>query len=372
MRQVYGTAALGLALALSASCASAQNHYSGAWDAGGIEHLEYALYDVYDMPIMDRPYYIDPEEMPVIYLLAREAGVSPEVVIALREQGWSWLDITTHLRVDPYVYVRHLPYDHGYWGWQRGRSYRYLTDRHIIDYVNLYFWATYHRRPYHQVIVIRQRIPTWHYYVVYHSPRIVVRAPPPPRYNPPRRSEVGRRGETDRRAQPRDEARRTVPPANVARPPVNREAETPRRTVDVRDLPTRGNAGAPTQTRTPDRASIPVRTPPQGDDARRAPQQRPTQVTPPTRPAPQATRPAPQATRPTPQATRPAPQATRPAPEARRPAPAASRPAAQPTRPAAERRPSSGSSARDAAASRARDTRSSSSDARPPRRGSGD
>jgi hypothetical protein len=402
MSKVYGLLAVGLAMATSVGCASAQSQYGTAWEGDGIDHLHDALYDVYGLPVEYAPGYIDPDELPVVYLLAREAGVSPDVVIALRQQGWSWLDITHHLRVDPYVYVRHLPYSSGYWGWQRGRPYRYLTDRHIIDYVNLFFWATYHRRPVTQIIVIRQRVPTWRYYVVYHAPRIVYRSYTP-RYVPysTRRWETDRNAppQGDRRAQPRDATPRTPPPAHLTRPPAGREGQTPARVVERRDLPT-GEARQPA-TRTPERANLPTptRAAPQ---SRAVPQERPVQATPPSRPAqatrptpqatrptqqatrptpqatrptPQATRPTPQATRPTPQATRPTPQATRPTPQATRPTPRATRPTPQATRPAQAARPNrpaaqssrpaaqssgpaaqrpSGTSAREAASSRAR------------------
>jgi hypothetical protein len=136
------------------------------------EYDEYgaAVSEYYGMPMERVPRWIDPDELPLVYLLAREAGVSPQIVIALREQGWSWVDITYELGVDPYLYVERLPYSTGYWRRYSHWELRYLTDRHIIDYVNLIFWADYHRRPVTQVIVIRQRVPSWRHYVRYYTP----------------------------------------------------------------------------------------------------------------------------------------------------------------------------------------------------------
>jgi hypothetical protein len=170
------------------------------------EYDEYgvAVSEYYDMPLERVPRWIDPDELPLVYLLAREAGVSPQIVIALREQGWSWVDITYELGVDPYLYVERLPYSTGYWRRYSHWELRYLTDRHIIDYVNLIFWADYHRRPVTQVIVIRQRVPSWRHYVRYYTPpRTVARGVYAQRT--PTRST---RDVVPRQAVPRDESQR--------------------------------------------------------------------------------------------------------------------------------------------------------------------
>lgn len=88
--------------------------------------------------------------------------MSPETVIALRERGWSWMDVAAHLGLRPTVFVRHLPARrgppygkaHGYW---RNRGYTHLTDRQIVDFVNVRFVADYYRAPVREVIVYRDR-----------------------------------------------------------------------------------------------------------------------------------------------------------------------------------------------------------------------
>jgi hypothetical protein len=227
-RLPWNLALLGAALAAPAPLA-AQVPAGAQYD----EHEAYsaAVSEFYGMPLERTPRSIDPDELPVIYLLAREARVSPLLIIALREQGWSWIDITHELGVDPYLYVERLPYSSGYWRRYSARELRYLTDRHVIDYVNLCFWADYHRRPVTQIIVIRERIPTWRYYVRYHTPPrtvargvYVVRTPGAPRRDPPRG--------VNRYAQPRDEWRRDDPQRRaVAR--VGRDA----RVEERRSLP---------------------------------------------------------------------------------------------------------------------------------------
>jgi hypothetical protein len=320
MRYLIGAVAMGLALAVSACGARGQTHVGVGMDRDGLSHFEMAVGDYYGVPVGAVPGYIHPDELPVVYLLAREAGVSPDVVIALREQGWSWMDITYHLGVDPYLYVRRLPRQRGYWGYP-GRYYGYLTDRHIIDYVNLVFWADYHRRPVTQIIVIRQRVPTWAFYVRYHAPRVVFvhtprRHDPPP----PRRGGSGRLDEP-RRAVPRDTGER-------ARPATTQQARIVERPTPV----TRA-------------AAQPV-----GRTVERTPAAQPTRpVTQPTRPAAQPSRPV--QARPTPQPSRPAAQPTRPAAQSSRPAARPSRPAPQPSRPAATR-PSSSSRGEASSATR--------------------
>jgi hypothetical protein len=331
MKHAFGVIVAGLVISASAGSADAQVQGSVGWDQYGLDHLHVAVGDVYGAPVGHVPSYIYPDELPVVYLLAREARVSPEIVMALREQGWSWLDISYHLGVDPYAFVHHLPYDDGYWGWRRGRDYRYLTDRHIIDYVNLAFWATYHRRPVTQIIVIRQRIPTWNYYVVYHAPRIVYR-PAPARYDRPTARRGDRQDQPERRAQPRER----TPERNAAavRPPVrtadratlpSRPADRAARPADERTRPVAQQPPRPAEQANRPTTRLPTRTP-----------ERVTQPSTPSRPPAQATRPS-TPSRPPAQATRPS-TPSRPPAQATRPS-APSQPPAQVTRPAAPSRP---------------------------------
>jgi hypothetical protein len=329
MTRTLGIVGLGLAAAVTATAAVAQVDEDVWWDDDGRSYFHTAVSDYYDVPLHSQPSpsYLHPDELPVVYLLAREARVSPEVVIALREQGWSWLDITYHLGVDPYVYVSRLPRRSGYWGWHGVRDYRYLSDRHIIDYVNLFFWADYYRRPVTQVIIIRQRVPTWFYYVRYHAPPRVVYIRNPVRwaYAPPvRRGDSGRRSEPIRRAEPR----------SGTAPQGTRTATRPTTQSTRTTQPVRAERSAPPATRAtsqPSRPATPAARPTQ--PSRPAEARRPAESS---RPTAQPSRPA-QGSRPTAQPSRPA-QGSRPAAQPSRPA-QGSRPAAQPSRPAQGSRP---------------------------------
>jgi hypothetical protein len=349
MRNTLGIVGLGLAFALSGTAVGAQADEELWWDDDGLDYFHTAVSDYYDVPgnAPPPPSYLHPDELPVVYLLAREARVSPEVVMALREMGWSWMDITHHLGVDPYVYVSRLPRRSGYWGWHGVRDYRYLTDRHIIDYVNLVFWADYYRRPVTHVIVIRQRVPTWFYYVRYHAPPRVVYVRNPVRwaYTPSRRGDSGRRSEPVRRAEPRAGAA-TQGTRTATRPATQHTRQTqPSRATTQPSRPT-SPAARPAQPSRPTEASRPAQgSRPTAQPSRAAPSSRPTAQ--PSRAA-QSSRPAAQPSRPA-QSSRPAAQPSRAAPSSRpaaqpsRPA-QSSRPAAQPSRPAQSSRPAAQSS----------------------------
>jgi len=339
-------------------------------DRDGLRHFHMAIGHVYGVPVQSvtrwHPSWIHADELPVVYLLAREARVSPELIIALREQGWSWMDITYHLRVDPMIYVSHLPgswgppgHAYGYWRKPSRHDLRRLNDRRIIDYVNVYFWAHAHRRPVTEIIVIRERVPTWTHYVRAEAPRVRFQEParaqpvytqPAPATRPaqprattqapaaaPSRSAAPSAGRAPAPAAGRAPAAASNPAANRAPAPAASRAPNPAANraptpaASRAPNPAANRAPTPAASRAPNPAANRAPTP----AASRAPAAAASRA-----PAPAANRaPAPAANRaPAPAANRaPAPAASRaPAPAANRaPAPAASRAPA----PAANRAP---------------------------------
>ncbi len=356
-------AALFVGVAAAPAPASAQFQAGVVIDRDGIRHFHLAIGHYYGYPVQTvtrwHPSWLHPDELPVVYLLARQARVSPDVVIALRQQGWSWLDITYHLRVDPAIYVTYLPaygppygVAHGYWRKPPRSHLRRLTDRQIIDYVNVVFWASVHHRPVTEVIVIRERAPSWTHFARVEAPRI--RYQEPPRAAPPPVQSA------PRPAQPRPAAQAPAPAARSATaPPPAAGRGAPATTVPQAGAraPAPAAAQAPAAGRGPATAAPPAanRAPTPAPAANRAPA--PAANRTPT-PAPAANRaPAPAANRtptPAPAANRaPAPAANRtptPAPAANRaPAPAANRapaPAANRTPPAASRPPAAANNGR--------------------------
>jgi hypothetical protein len=325
--------AIGVLGAVPPATVQAQVSAGVVLDRDGLRHFHLAIGHVYGVPVQTvsrwHPSWIHADELPVIYLLAREARVSPDVIIALREQGWSWLDITYHLRVDPAIYVAHLPaygppygVAHGYWRKPHRRDLRRLSDRRIIDYVNVYFWSHAHHRPVTEIIVIRERVPSWTHYVRVEAPRVRFQEPAraQPVYTQPATP-------APRPAQPRPTTQAPVSAANRAPAPAASRAPAP--AASRAPSPAASRAPAPAASRAPapaaNRAPAPAASRAPAPAASRAPAPAASRA-----PAPAASRaPAPAASRaPAPAANRaPAPAAGRaPAPAANRaPAPAASR-----------------------------------------------
>jgi hypothetical protein len=232
-------------LLLHPTPAQAQAQVGFVWDSDGLRSLHFAVGHVYGIPtarvVHYAPTWLHPSELPVVHLVAREARVSPEVVIALRQQGWGWVDISYHLGLGPWIYVAHLPVHsgppygvaHGYWRKRGGRDYAYLTDRHVIDYVNVYLWAEYHRRPVTEVIVVRERYGDWGRFARSPSWRAVAE---PPRTRPAQPRQVVARPESwEAPAPPRPAAPRNPPPTREAAP--RREAAPSNREVAPRNPP---------------------------------------------------------------------------------------------------------------------------------------
>ena len=108
---------------------------------------------------------IMPEELPVVFFLARRSGSTPDAVVDLRSQGMTWQEVSQQLGVNPEAfYYRDAfrvdlggPYSgiylsfHGYapdqWTWDNIA----FEDQQIVDMVNLRFTSEYWHRPYYEV-----------------------------------------------------------------------------------------------------------------------------------------------------------------------------------------------------------------------------
>jgi hypothetical protein len=158
-----------LALGTGAGPAQAQARASVAFDRDGLRTFHVSVGEHYGYPYREvvrvHSGHIHPDELPVVFFLARESRVRPETVVALRTRGWSWWDVSVRLGLRADVFVAHLPRRigpphgraHGYWARRDGRRIRHLSDREIVDYVNLHFLTAYHRRTPREVIVLREQ-----------------------------------------------------------------------------------------------------------------------------------------------------------------------------------------------------------------------
>jgi hypothetical protein len=114
-------------------------------------------------------YRIPEDELPVVFFLAARARVEPSVIISLRIRKMSWLDISFHFGLTPDIFfvpvvVQRVgpPYGNAY-GYYRKygpakdwKKFR-LTDREVVDLVNLRFVSEHYKVPAEEVMTMRSR-----------------------------------------------------------------------------------------------------------------------------------------------------------------------------------------------------------------------
>jgi hypothetical protein len=165
---VGGSAAAALGFFLILMAWPAASFAGTQWDVGvsggnhGIDGFHLSIGDYYDVPerevvvVHDRG--IDDDELPVVFFLAREAHVPPEVIVDMRIRGMSWWDISLHYGIGPEIYYvpvpvyveRHYPHGHAYGyyrDYRRREDWRriHLNDRDIVNQVNLRFMKDHYR-----------------------------------------------------------------------------------------------------------------------------------------------------------------------------------------------------------------------------------
>lgn len=109
------------------------------------------------------------EELPVVFFMAARASVGPQAVIDLRLRKMSWLDIGLHFGLSPEIFFVPVamerigpPYGNAYGYYRKyGRAGDWrkvvLSDREVIDLVNLRFMSEYHGLAPDTVISLRAR-----------------------------------------------------------------------------------------------------------------------------------------------------------------------------------------------------------------------
>jgi len=121
----------------------------GAFLTGVVNHFGRSEQDVY--LLQDRG--IRERELPVVFYLARQAGVSPMQIADMRSNGYSWSDITYSLGLNSDIY--YVPVSGNYYGnygsyYQMPRS-RWstlrLSDDAVIGLVNTRFISDYYHTP---------------------------------------------------------------------------------------------------------------------------------------------------------------------------------------------------------------------------------
>jgi hypothetical protein len=137
----------------------------------GIKSFYLAIGDHYKVPeneiIVVRKKNIPDDELPIVFFLARKAGVSPEVIIKLRLGGRSWWDITVHFGLNASIYYVPLksdpgpPYGKAYGHFKNKKKNEWntivLTDIDIINFVNLRFISEHYGYSADEVIKMRAK-----------------------------------------------------------------------------------------------------------------------------------------------------------------------------------------------------------------------
>ena len=127
------------------------------------EHYKVAQKEV----IVVKERKVPDEELPVIFFLAQRAGVTPEVIIKLRLGGKTWMEISSHFGLSAgifYVPIKKIPgppYGKAYGHFKNKKKNKWgtikLTDREIVDLVNLKFITEHYEYSVEDVIKMREQ-----------------------------------------------------------------------------------------------------------------------------------------------------------------------------------------------------------------------
>ncbi len=141
---------------------------------GRLRDFYLAIGDHYGVPprqvveVRER-YRCPDEDLPVVYFLAARAHVDPGVIFSLRLKRMSWLDIAFHYNLTPDIFFVPVavervgpPYGKAYGYYRKygpARDWRkiVLTDREVVDLVNLRFMSEQYKMAPESVMAMRGR-----------------------------------------------------------------------------------------------------------------------------------------------------------------------------------------------------------------------
>ena len=135
------------AFGFSALSAAAQVQAGAVVSGEGLRSFYFAIGNYYQVPerevVVVHERAIPPDEVPVVFFVARQAHVQPTVIVDLRRRGLSWSDVALHFRLDPDIYYFRggPPYGHAYGYWKKHPP----LDAEVVDAVNVHFLSDYHR-----------------------------------------------------------------------------------------------------------------------------------------------------------------------------------------------------------------------------------
>ncbi|MEO8053240.1 MAG: hypothetical protein ABI833_22785 [Acidobacteriota bacterium] len=142
---------------------SAQVQAGAVISGDGLRSFYFAIGNYYQVPerevVVVRERSLPPDEVPVVFYVARQAHVQPAVIVDLRKRGASWADIALHFRLAPDVYYFRggPPYGKAYGYWKKHPP----RDEEVIEAVNIHFLSDYHRVSPDAVRMARSRGPSY-------------------------------------------------------------------------------------------------------------------------------------------------------------------------------------------------------------------
>ncbi len=167
----FGIFATALFLVMSIGSTKADVSIGISADNDGLKSFYLSIGEQYRVPetevIVVREKKIPDDEIPVVFFIARHAKVEPGVVVKLRVDGKSWMDITLHFGLSPAIYYVAFDNDPGppygkAWGhykhhkkeeWKTIR----LGDADIVNFVNVKFMCDRYGYTPEQVIKMRDK-----------------------------------------------------------------------------------------------------------------------------------------------------------------------------------------------------------------------
>ena len=135
------------AFGFSALSVAAQIQAGAVVSGQGLRSFYFAIGNYYQVPerevVVVRERAVPPDEVPVVFFVARQAHLEPTVIVDLRRRGLSWSDVAVHFRLDPdiYYFSGGPPYGHAYGYWKKHPP----RDAEVVDAVNVHFLSDYHR-----------------------------------------------------------------------------------------------------------------------------------------------------------------------------------------------------------------------------------
>lgn len=140
-------------------------------DSDGIKGFYLAIGEHYDVKeknvIVVREGNIPDEELPVVFFLARNAGVAPVFIVKLRLGGKSWMDIAFHYGLTAEIFYVKFDRDPGppygkAWGHFKKKKHTEwktirLADVDIVNFVNLKFVSEHYGHTPAEVVKMRAK-----------------------------------------------------------------------------------------------------------------------------------------------------------------------------------------------------------------------